>query len=436
MRRCSLSPGSVNDEDVIIYMLYFVWLLYLYSLMRLALVRCSALILEFDGSWRPSPRDPIPGFRSSQSYSSASASAALFLRSAVEDDVAEESLFAIGAKSLPDARTSADAEYEGLILGLEQVEAVLSSHDENAKKITPNDYELIIRGDCKAVIDQLNSRSNHRKTEGYYLLATEQIQQIKDCSPDIAITFEHIPREQNTLCDALCKLVLTLEQKRVVESVQTLVRMGEEECQSKQRKDRIKNTWIRSIKKKAFLSKSNYYADAIEEITNNSRICHSSRLALACSLSKSAIRTQDAVILNQLSAFFLQSSRTFTKIYWDDVGSSAVVTKDTLKRVGILCDLLTRKFVGSEQEAEQLRKKDKCIIFDKIEDVTKELNNDLDFVIQMCTKNNHEDVLFPYSVVTSKLIDGLINYHQWEWSRLANDFDSFQTATWLKIISL
>jgi hypothetical protein len=212
--------------------------------------------------------------------------------------------------------------------------------------------------------------------------------------------------------------------------------MGEEECPSKQRKDRIKNTWIRSIKKKAFLSKSNYYADAIEEITNNSRICHSSRLALACSLSKSAIRTQDAVILNQLSAFFLQSSRTFTKIYWDDVGSSAVVTKDTLKRVGILCDLLTRKFVGSEQEAEQLRKKDKCIIFDKIEDVTKELNNDLDFVIQMCTKNNHEDVLFPYSVVTSKLIDGLINYHQWEWSRLANDFDSFQTATWLKIISL
>eukprot|EP00985_Skeletonema_marinoi_P005910 scaffold2565_cov75-Skeletonema_marinoi.AAC.1 len=76
---------------------------------------CSALIiLEFDGSWRPSPRDPIPGFRSQTAQASfsntAAASAALFKSDGNSAD--EERLFAIGAKSLSGSRTSADAEYE------------------------------------------------------------------------------------------------------------------------------------------------------------------------------------------------------------------------------------------------------------------------------------------------------------------------------------
>ena len=125
-----------------------------------AISLCSALlIIEFDGSWRPSPRDPAPGFRPApvQACSaSASASAALFLKEKDESS-ADERLLAIGAKSLSGTLTSADAEYEGLLMGLEHLESLLLYHDSYAME-----QQLIIRGDCKAVIDQLNSRSNPR----------------------------------------------------------------------------------------------------------------------------------------------------------------------------------------------------------------------------------------------------------------------------------
>jgi len=221
---------------------------------------CSALIiLEFDGSFRPSPRDPIRGFQSYQTAqafgsTTAAASAALF-RSDVDDDgnrSAEEKLCAIGAKSLTNTRTSADAEYEGLLMGLDVVlDSTLSSHD----MYVSGEQELIIRGDCKAVIDQMNSRSNPRKTEKLYEEAMEKIQHIRDCSSVTAITFELVPRESNTLCDALCMLVLNIHQKRVVAAVQDLICLGEEESLSKQQNAISVNNNMRkrSIKKQSGL---------------------------------------------------------------------------------------------------------------------------------------------------------------------------------------
>lgn len=399
---------------------------------------CSALIiLEFDGSFRPSPRDPIRGFQSYQTAqafgsTTAAASAALF-RSDVDDDgnrSAEEKLCAIGAKSLTNTRTSADAEYEGLLMGLDVVlDSTLSSHD----MYVSGEQELIIRGDCKAVIDQMNSRSNPRKTEKLYEEAMEKIQHIRDCSSVTAITFELVPRESNTLCDALCMLVLNIHQKRVVAAVQDLICLGEEESLSKQQNAISVNNNMRkrSIKKQSFRPKSNHYEVAMEEIMNSSCICQSSRLALGCLLSKSAVRTKDVAILLLMSDFFLQISRMFTKIYWGDT-----FTKETPRTVSILCELLAMHFVGAEQEAQQLRAKNK-IIAREVEDLTEKLNEELDSIFELCTTNRKQnDVLFPYSeVFTSQLIDGL-NYQKQllEWNTLAND-SGLQSGFWLTINS-
>lgn len=393
---------------------------------------CSALIiLEFDGSWRPSPQDPIRGFRAQTAPCSTTASAsAALLRSDVEvGNSAEERLFAIGAKSLSDARTSADAEYEGLLMGLGQLEKIaLSSND------VLGEQELIIRGDCKAVIDQLNSRSNPRKTEQYYEEALEKIQDIRDCSSVTTITFEHVPRENNTLCDALCKLVSNIDQKRVVASIKDLICLGEEESLPTQNAVSCNNNIRkRSIKQKSFHLKSNHYEVAMEEIINSSRLCHSSRLALTCLLTKSAVQTKDVAVLLQMSNFFLQSSRMFTKIYWGGDTGSITATKETLRTVSILSELFAMLFIGADQEVQQLRTKHKLIAHEE-----ENMNDALDSILRLCTDNNkQDDVLFPYSeVFTSKLIDGLNYYQQMvEWNSLANECGLLQSksGTWLTI---
>ena len=395
--------------------------------------QCSALIiLEFDGSWRPSPLDPIKGFRSfsSSTTATAAASAALFRSDAGEK---KERLLAIGAKSLSDTRTSADAEYKGLLMGLDQLEIALSSDDDDVLGEHHED-ELIIRGDCKAVIDQLNSRSNPRKTEKYYEQAVEKIKRIRDCSSVTTVAFVHVPRESNTLCDTLCKLVLNIDQKRVVASVQDMICSGEEESLSKDEQNgiEIKNTRKRNIKKKLIRPKSKHYEVAMEEIRNSSRICQSSKLALACLLSRSAIRTNDAAILIQLSDFFLQTSRKFTKIYWGDSSSTTTVMKETLRKVSILCELLAMQFIDAEDEVQQLRTKHNIMSEDGGMQVK------LDSILEFCTNANEiQDVLLPYSnVVTSDIIDGE-KYSQEliEWNRLASGMTDLQSGVWLSINS-
>ncbi len=395
--------------------------------------QCSALIiLEFDGSWRPSPLDPIKGFRSFSSSTTATtaASAALF-RSDADYNGNSARLFAIGAKSLSDTRTSADAEYKGLLMGLDQLEIALSSDDDDVLGEHHED-ELIIRGDCKAVIDQLNSRSNPRKTEKYCEQAVEKIKRIRDCSSVATVAFVHVPRENNTLCDTLCKLVLNIDQKRVVASVQDMICSGEEESLSKDEQNDVaiknKNMRKRSIKKKLISSKSKHYDLAMEEIRNSSRICQSSKLALACLLSRSAIRSNDTAILLQLSDFFLQTSRKFTKIYWGDSSSKASVTKETLRTVSILCELLAMHSIGAEEEAKQLRTKHNIMSEDG--GIAEKLDSILELV-QM------QDVLLPYSnAVTSDIIDGE-KYSQelLEWNSLASSVKDLQSGVWLTINS-
>ena len=408
------------------------------AVMVLAFVLASALIiLEFDGSWRPSPLDPIPGFRcqtASSTTATAAASSALFRSDVnVDDNGKSARLFAIGAKSLSDTRTSADAEYKGLLMGLDQLEIALSSYDDDVLG-EHHDIELIVRGDCKAVIDQLNSRSNPRKTEKYYEQAVEKINSMRHSSSVTTVAFEHVPRESNTLCDTLCKLVLNIDQQRVVASVQDMICSGEEESLSKDEQNgiAIKNMRKRSIKKKLIRPKSKHYEVAMEEIHKSSRICQSSKLALACLLSRSAIRTNDTAILLQLSDFFLQTSRKFTKIYWGDSSSTTTASKETLQTVSILCELLAMQFIDAEDEVQQLRTKHNIMSEDGGMQVK------LDSILEFCTNANEiQDVLLPYSnVVTSDIIDGE-KYSQEliEWNRLASGMTDLQSGVWLSINS-
>lgn len=389
----------------------------------------SALILQFDGSLCP-PRDPIQGFTYSpivfaSDYSNtkqvvgidklASCSASISLQFS-HDNEQEERLVAFGGSCIPifPGITSADTEYDGLLLGLTWLVNAVSSDQEYEYELkgmmNNNEHQilypttLIIRGDCKGVIDQLKSRSVPRKMEEKYLLAMDRIQTLRETYATIC--FEHVPRADNCFCDALCKFITNQKQAQIVASIQDLIELGEKDAAKKIYDECNKcNKNVEYTKKKRRISrhpKSDYFQQALDILCYTPTLCHSSRLALACNLVEASTRQEDASILYNLSkSFFLPISRQWSKIYYGENVKNSV-GKDTLRRVSVACENLSNHFSGVTLEEHDR------IICDGIKDV-----------FEFCTSNKFTDyeyddrdstasssILAPYRVI-SHIIRGV-----------------------------
>jgi len=378
----------------------------------------------------------------------------------------KERLAAIGGRYLPivPGITSADTEYDGLLLGLEWLVCAFSSDQEIYNMDLYKDDEqrllgpkLIIRGDCKTVIDQLESRSIPRKMEEKYNLAVQRIESLKElysefqqrivCKnlddetvlQELTICFEHVPRENNHFCDAICKLVINQKQAQIVESIQNLIRLGEEDARKNienqcnncidnniERKQRK-----RSKKKGGSHPKSNYLQQAINSICYTPQLCHSSRLALACELTNVSIKLRDAAILNDLSNFFLQMSRRWARIYYgeqEDTQASTDRRRNTLRRASIACENLSEHI----------------ILGDILGGDEKELAHDkIDSIFEFCTMTNSRDsekivasensaILMPYLDILD--IISQVDVKPWRdellnWNTIASECSKEETCT-------
>lgn len=119
----------------------------------------------------------------------------------------------LGGRSLIDPmspRTSADAEYEGLLLGLEFVSKLLSDSFPGtnvspppSKSILRDVLKINVHGDCKTVIQHMQGRSRPRKMAKQFQKAMNLVEKIP-----WTISFEHIPRSENLLCDRLCAIII------------------------------------------------------------------------------------------------------------------------------------------------------------------------------------------------------------------------------------
>lgn len=140
------SASSLEARGVL---LALVWLI-------VSFFECSCLILHFDGSFHK--------------YSgAASCAAAIFL-----DD--GTTLVGLGGSQIESSSlltTSAEIEYEGLILGLKWLLLLHSPH-QSVKVI----QSLTIRGDCLTIINQLRGTSRPRKLESKYKQASFLLQQL------------------------------------------------------------------------------------------------------------------------------------------------------------------------------------------------------------------------------------------------------------------
>ncbi|KAL3937602.1 MAG: hypothetical protein SGBAC_007327 [Bacillariaceae sp.] len=163
------------------------------------------LVFQFDGSFRP-PKDP--GYPTVAARM-ATCAACFFFVSDQDDDMCDPGPLALGSRLLPISMdmSSAHAEYEGLLLGLEWLakhsQSVLSSADLHVSPAIPNHRQkLVIQGDCKTVIDQLAGKSMSRKLQKQHDRAMKIL---NECSRYFdTIDFEHIPRKDNFLSDRLC----------------------------------------------------------------------------------------------------------------------------------------------------------------------------------------------------------------------------------------
>ena len=169
------------------------------SVSALLTISYVGLILRFDGSLRY-PSDP--GFPVDSLGRMAACAAAI-----VDDschDVSEHLMLAGGKLLHADSLwTSAQVEYEGLLLGLEGLSQVqqnqFSTCTTNAPQLKSTTTTVTVQGDCKTVMEQMRGRSRSRKLESYYGKATSMLRRLP-----FDFEFQRIPREKNCFCDRLC----------------------------------------------------------------------------------------------------------------------------------------------------------------------------------------------------------------------------------------
>ena len=195
-------------------------------------IASAAIVLRFDGSLRSNP-------------SSGGAIAASCAAAVLQND--DKAVLAVGGRSLSTdvvpGLTSGEAEYGGLILGLEYISNALllqKQADDSAIRIEHlwrqeikkhGDAEsaaaatLTIRGDCKTVIDHCQGCAVPRKLRPKYDMTMEQIECIRDymrgaLGRELQLSFEHVKRENNELCDAMCKFITGRKEEDIVSKIE------------------------------------------------------------------------------------------------------------------------------------------------------------------------------------------------------------------------
>jgi ribonuclease HI len=93
--------------------------------------------------------------------------------------------------------TNNQAEYQGMICGLEKVKEILQGFSY------PPPVTLTVQGDSKLIINQLKGIYECKSTNliSYYRKAKKVLQEIKSLSLQLKASFEHVYRNNNTIAD-------------------------------------------------------------------------------------------------------------------------------------------------------------------------------------------------------------------------------------------
>jgi len=257
------------------------------------LVSIAAIILRFDGSLRGANTPTTV----------ASCASALLGNNG--------RLIAIGGRSISPlpSLSSGETEYDGLILGLEWVHQSATcgkldriweeenrgdDDDDDDSETSSVTSTVHVLGDCKTVIDHLNGVATPRKLKRKYDRAVSLIDKIKAYAQEtlgnnISVTFEHVPRENNVLCDALCSIVMSCQQNLSLCEVEYAITEG----RLKSADSRIK-FGLPTSKKSRYKFRKTHFSHAVSRADN---VPIDKRLDVWRKLAQAALESGDAVAL-------------------------------------------------------------------------------------------------------------------------------------------
>jgi ribonuclease HI len=174
-------------------------------MMFLPFLSALSLVLQFDGSFRP-PKDF--GFPTTMRKLPSCSSAIL--------SDGDEKVLALGGKLVPYnvGMTSADVEYDGLLVGLEW----LGKQEDDWWTKHAVSKTLTIRGDNKAIIDQLSGSALPRKLLSKHEYGQSIFENIN--KHFTTINYQHVLRHQNVLCDSVCCDIIQLSVSRILNAFQ------------------------------------------------------------------------------------------------------------------------------------------------------------------------------------------------------------------------
>lgn len=183
------------------------------------------LVIHFDGSLRVPPDlypDTVPSSMSSSFLSPVATCAAALFSS-------DGSLLAIGGSHLDlfPTTTSAEVEYEGLIYGLRELSQLLSGPSFTTSSHTISSRTgpmcVVVKGDCKTVIDQMKGKAKPRKQRVQYIEAQSLVQELSE-KFECACTFEHVNRDKNKISDHACRKIMEYIQLKEIQILDKMIK--------------------------------------------------------------------------------------------------------------------------------------------------------------------------------------------------------------------
>jgi len=338
----------------------------------------TSLILQFDGSLRnPSTLRPNESVRPRHLLSPSSPMASCAAALLQEDG---RTVHSLGGKPLSTTHhtiTSADAEYEGLLLGLNHIlylceNSLLPHSDRNgdsnddavedggidvSDESTTTTIRILVQGDCKTVVDHLNRRAVPRRQRGFYDEARGLIDRIQSVTAaegryPVTFRFRHIPREENSLCDLLCRMVIDVIQKKAMTDVRRktkeLVEASARDAYAGDNRNTIK---LPTSKKKRLMLDKTPFAVPLGYLSNDggSYVPLYLRPALVCDIACAAISVHDPVAVRLCGHTIIQEANLWQRLYKKELTGAC-----DLDNLGRLLDYMALFHMQLYREADEI----------------------------------------------------------------------------------
>ena len=329
------------------------------------------LIVQFDGSLRR-PRD-ITAALSDLTYlpSLAGPNAMATCAAAILRDDGE--IVSLGGRYICTGPgvTSGSAEYDGLNLALWWL--VNEAMEEETiwndlwRNLGDGPPEVTVQGDCKTVIDHMNGAASPRRLRGGFETGKAYADRLEArlarefgaaCCP--RVRFEHIPREDNVLCDVMCSAIGDLRLREAVGEARCAVASGQ--VLSSDPDAAFKPP--RSAKKWSQFDKS-HFSEACHRLSGSDGLLpYPSRMDLLQELLGVAVQTGDAVAVRMIGKGIKENAKRWPRMHGDDSFESdpekndcrniSFENRETLEALGTLLEAKGLEMVGLHFDANKL----------------------------------------------------------------------------------